>query len=257
MKVLFRILFLLVFVFLVIFVIFYFFEKNKKIMESSLGIKSTELNQQIQDFLNKEGEFTEEKVQELVFGHARNKEEMRLGWFDSNPALEGILLGSHKINDYILMEVGLLDRNKERFVTVVGIPSYLFDGTNNMNLGFYRYDEDNGGSVLMGDLKNENEILEKLETLKNKAIVFGFEYQNLIISDKDRERCGETILRFIEDAEGKIEIAEGLAAGVWTNGIQKDISGNEIDITKVGDIKDIYNLDISDIPIIGLKIYLN
>jgi hypothetical protein len=166
-------------------------------------IRIAELNQQFQDFLNKEGEFTQEKIASMMMkfdtGTMLQKpsdfdyEKVKLGVADEGSReIQGYFFDYFEKDNRILLIMGFDGKDDNRFITLIESCHLFFVGDVDLSMQFFTLikvnyidgiDPDKGVVQANGDIlwdpsvnmeeiicRGKNEIVALLNKLKGKVI---------------------------------------------------------------------------------------
>lgn len=235
-------------------------------------IKTAKLNQEFHDFLNKEGEFTPEKIfsQLIEFYCSKgtdhitkyedwsNYDERKfgLGLSSIQPHIQGYLFDYFESEGRIILILGFDGTDGTRFISPVEIPFYVVEGTqrhfgvgkstvNNMDGIDYSIPRD---TVTTGEctesivIKDRNTLFSILDSLKGKVIAFFLEeYEwNFDLSTNATflalsiaaQNC---LIDYQNEVNSKVDLAFALLHSVTDNNIK-------INEWRGGDEKEIYRL---------------
>lgn len=221
------------------------------------------LNQQIHDFLVKEGDFTDKKLNSGIILTARKASGTKLGLMPGN-SIQGVLLDSRQKDDSLLLTVGLLDKNGDRFVTSVQLATYLYDalgGTGEIGyigvqrplveIFVLRQDYTHGHATIESFYKND-EVVEKIKTLEGGIFMF-IPYSNIedIAYDGSGGEVGD---RFVPELRSRVNLNKKLFDTIWTNGLKSSEDVSSLDpnteLIKIKSVDDINKVELDDVPIL-------
>ena len=214
--------------------------------------RTVELNQQIQDFLNKDGEYTEEKMsQKLIKISSEHKEEMKMGIMDSTPRIQGWLFDYFESEDNLLLIIGLDNKNDERFVTLLQIPTYFYDKYSPANFIFTELygDTFQGNAKNVDPNNNSDEMKSYLDRLKDGPIIFTLRTNKFPDRwSEEAKDLGDFAIRFVDEGNSKVDLSKSLIAEVSNNNLDFDI-GDHVDteIISINESLDINNIDMSKV----------
>ena len=220
------------------------------------------INQQIQDFLNFEGDFTRGKINEIAIKTINDIKETKLGVADPEPKLEGLLLDFLKKDDSLILVMGFDGADGERFVTLVEIPVYFHTTEDHFNFYFQKFLGDGVSYssqeiVLNGD-DIESKIIEQLEPLKGDVVAFSAYYEGFS-EEITKQHAGE---RYCIEHNRKAPLGGKLISMVDFNGYDQSLLNGfnvsdfeDVQIIKIEKYEDINNVGVSDIPMMNPGIY--
>jgi len=238
-------------------------EDNK--VNNNLNIVNQEvIDQKIGDFLEKKGDFGDEKIGEVILTtDLGGKKETKLGLVSRvNNRIEGILIDYIKSNDYVWLLVGMNGKNDNRLVTGLVIPMYYYKG---VGAKFYveKFLEKSVMSTFSNVYKGSDEttILGYLGRLKGKPVVFDSlvtEFPKEWMEGKYLTENNGVIARLTKEEISKIPVAKKLVMELWQNGIApENVDGipKNTNITIIKSVGDLNKVDISQIPIVMKLFY--
>ena len=247
-----KVIFGLVLVLLFGFILFLYVSISGKTINSKKEQNKYSLNQQIQDFLNKDGEYTEEKMsQKLIKISSEHKEEMKMGIMDSTPRIQGWLFDYFESEDNLLLIIGLDNKNDERFVTLLQIPTYFYDKYSPANFIFTELygDTFQGNAKNVDPNNNSDEMKSYLDRLKDGPIIFTLRTNKFPDRwSEEAKDLGDFAIRFVDEGNSKVDLSKSLIAEVSNNNLDFDI-GDHVDteIISINESLDINNIDMSKV----------
>lgn len=215
------------------------------------------LDEKMRDFLDKKGNFTEEKLKEDIFSVSRNVEITKFGLMNENGLVQGYFFDYIKKEDSLVLVVGFDGNKDERFVTGLEIPLYYFEEVPKANFSFFKRSGKGTGSnlTLFTESGEEEVVRNNLDQLKGEPLIFSFELFDGSINVEDYDGfLKEELTKRLE----KFEIAKKLMISIPDNNIPfKNLNLNldgidEISFARINDMDDIYNIEIKDLPYITL-----
>jgi hypothetical protein len=228
-----------------------------------------QLDQNIMDFLNKEGQFTDEKVDTLIIPYANM--ETRLGLFHTdrhealgtrNSEVEAILLGYIEKEDSILMVVGLHTRDgSDRFAALAEILTLTHTGKNALRYCVYKLKNNNAAadSTVLKLTNDNGEIKQELDKIIGKAIILAVESghpSERAIRILNKTWYGKIVL---ERYPGSCQATFDLLSHAWISPLAETRYGKEIKLnsTKISyklltveSLQDVLEKKIDSIPMI-------
>lgn len=230
------------------------------------------LNQNIDDFLNQDGDFTPEKISAMMFDLSGlfDPSQLQLGMVDATH-IEGYLLNYvEKSGSYILL-VGLDGIDGERFVAPIQIPLYYIEGDLNSHFYFMEFHADQGYALKAADITQRNTADLNRYLYERIGTCVAFAPARIAYSGSPNGYMGDVFDYFVEHNE-KLPLAEALMLTVATNeeniavpatfpqlydvmhGFdEKSLEG--IRIPQITRLEDIGNLDMSHVPMIDPILY--
>jgi len=234
--------------------------------------RKAELNQQIQDFLSYHGEFTREKMLEMMMEIDSNlgSSEVGLGIADIQPKVQGYFFDYFENDGILFMLMGFDGKDGSRFVTPVEIALYFYEGCDPEQTMFW-VEEFKVNNIMGIDYNNNNDVVNSndnievkdygdesklnglLTDLKNKIIVLGFNLWKYPRSDA--EVFGQAGFEYLDESNSKVGLSFGLIELVSPNDVyydnQNNTNGDSSSILIINNIEDIYSIDITKVPIVG------
>lgn len=232
------------------------------------------LNQKIQDFLNKEGDFTPEKVSARMFDLSGlfDSKQIQLGLVDATH-IEGHFFDYVEKEGSLLLLVGFDGKGGDRFVAPIQIPLYYLEGDLNSHFYFLQYHSEKGYAEKKVDITyNDLENLHlQLYNLRGKCIAFS--PARVAFSGSKTGYSGRALTYFQQHNE-KIGLAEKLLLSVATNedhivvamtfpqlyDVLNSIDKNALEglsIPSITCLNDVAGFDMSSVPMIDPAIYFS
>lgn len=226
------------------------------------------LNQQLQDFLNKEGDFTTEETSSMMMTFFENDklESIGLGVCDSHPIIQGYLFDYIELQDVILLIVGFDGADGNRFVTPVEIPVYMYEAVKDKaekDTSFvFRVDallQNSLDDLYFIGLSNTKYLSDRsdftllFESIKHKVVGISLSIWPLDYS-YIAEHYGPEAGLYVNESNSKINLSYRLLESVTSNNftyeIPEGIETANVEIMKLTSTEDLNNLDISMIPLV-------
>ena len=234
------------------------------------------MNQQMQDFLNREGEFTQEKIASMMMQFYTGNEidyyehfktdTVGLGISEWQPLIQGYLFDYFEDDGRLILIFGFDGRDGNRFITPVEIPIYIYDNieqaefkvvksfVNTIDCRVYGSQSDTVEyDYELMDCSDRNLLLPLLDSLKGKVFAFSLYYY--IYDDKEGlgdDELGRIISEYIDEVNSKNDLSFGLVQLITSNDIEydwEDRIGDSDSIIKIKSSDDIISINISDVPI--------
>lgn len=220
------------------------------------------VNQQIQDFLNKEGNFSNENIQQYLINYNGNK-NLELGFVEESPGtifLQGWFFDYARVGDYLIMKVGFEGVDGKNHVKPVAIPIKMYERSgNDIPFNFLKMSD---WKVYAGDdliyKTDAKSIIETLDLLKGHPVKLGFPNSGGEFTEIQKKQLidlfGEEDLPLFENAQEKtIE----LASEVTTNeSIKNDAvsysSSADFEIPNIDTFDNLHTIDLSKVPFISI-----
>ena len=224
--------------------------------------RKAELNQQIQDFLNKEGNYTEESLAgQLLTGQSNEifyKGTRKLGLMDETPRIQCWLFDYFMWEERLMLIVGLDGKSDERFVTLLEIPVYFYDRYEPATFIFTQL----VGHSLSSQGKSAEphcsiaQMKDYLDLLKNHPIIITFRLEKFPDSWLvEAQSVGEYAVEFVNQGNSRVDASRSLVASVFANGIDLEIDDlNKVSIFYLSDISELANIDLSSIVMLSVDI---
>lgn len=240
--------------------------------QPSHSVNKAELNQQIQDFLNNEGVYSEEAVQNMVFDYSPYSEG-KLGVIhvsDEYAETESVLIDFFECGKSLMLVCGFHDTRGVRFVTSLEIAVSYYDELSDLNLFLLAELEKPAPNYAIHSIIEKNfstpVALEYLEQLKGHCIILSFETGDFFkdMSDSitfDDESDSIYFDNFIKEIADKESLSKRLVTELYPNenetgyaDIPSDISVSKI--TKIIHADENFEIDNSSIPMVFGMEYL-
>jgi len=222
--------------------------------------RKAELQVQFQAFLNKEGEFTPEKISSIMIKTISSLAESKIGLgMVDGQKIEGYFFDYFEKYNRIFLLMGFDGSDGNRFITPIEIPLYMFEGIKTSIFSVYRMDDNsilfsNGESF---DYSDRNDLLPFLDSIKGKIIAF-VPFTDKI-NESDASSFGDVAVDYVKNEHNpKTGLSFGLYQLVISNGfeIPESTESDGSSILKINNFEDVNVIDISKVPLIGLIIYL-
>ena len=230
------------------------------------------LNQKIQDFLNKTGDFTPEKISKMMFDMSGmfDTSRIQLGLVGAT-FVEGYLLDYVEKDGSLLLLVGFDGNDGGRFVAPIQIPLYYIEGDLTSHFYFLRYYSDKGYAVRSADITQLDTDLLNLQLYNLIGKCIAFSPARIPLSGSKNGYSGRAKTYFNEH-NNKVALADKLLLSVSTNEENITVSMtfpqiydvlNSIDessltsltIPRITELNDINTIDLSGVPMIDPAIY--
>lgn len=175
------------------------------------------LNQSINDFLNKDGDYTPERISAMMFDLSGlfDPNQIQLGIVDATH-IEGFLLNYIEKDDSLVLLVGFDGVDGERFVAPIQIPLYYIEGDLNSHFYFMEFHVDRGYALKVADI-----------TMRNTADLNKYLYERIgtciTFAPARIAYCGSpngymgAALDYFTEHNAKLPLAEKLMLSVATN----------------------------------------
>jgi len=223
------------------------------------------VNQQIKEFIDKTGNFSDEAIQQYLINYHGNK-NLELGFVESSEGiifLQGFLFDYTRVGDYIVMAVGFDGADGKNHVKPAVIPIKMYERPNNEisftfeKLGDWKVA---GTSHDLIYKTNAKDITDTLDLLKGHAVKLGFPNPDTESSGADKKQLidlfGEEGLPLFENAQEKtIELASEVT---FNESIITDVnkitysSNADFEIPDIDSLDDLKNVDLSKVPWVSM-----
>ena len=243
--------------------------------------RMAELNQQFQDFLNKEGEFTQEKIASMMMQFYTGTEidyyehfktdTVGLGISDWEPLIQGYLFDYFEKDGRILLLFGFDGRDGNRFITPVEIALYFLDSSekaglwvtkslvNTIDCRVYGTQSDTAEYAFeTTDCSDRNVLFPLLDSLKGKVFAFYLPQSKFPDSDVDSlnldTEAYNCYIEYTDEHDSKIELSIELIELVTSNDLdyerstESKVGGDTLSIIRIDNVNNIDEIDISRIP---------
>ncbi len=224
------------------------------------------LNQQFQDFLNKEGEFTEDKMSYFPIYPKEYKgtDKIKLGmlgvFWDSIPNDTCINVYGYFF-DYlktdsgdVILIMGFDGKDGKRFITPIEIASsvmnYYLDSEHENFAAFWIMEEGvhlNGSTSVAYKAYGSEELIKYLEDLVGKKIVVDIQARGLSLQGKE-EKIDSVWFNYLEETNKQTPFARSFAHKLVTNGVDTtNIKSSYAVINEINDIDDLSSINFEKI----------
>ena len=225
--------------------------------------RMAELNKQFQDFLNKEGEFTPEKMSQIMMETMSklDKDEVGLGIVDGGdvPRIQGVFFDYLEKDGRIFLFVGFDGKDGSRFITPIEIPFYFYEKFKPAGFGVVKYSENDIKADTEGKDYSDDKrgLLLLLSSLRGKVILLDLAYKRKDDSPRNDldlvSRDG--LYTYREEVNSKLEIVFGLYEILSQNGVLAYTNPEKIQakselILKVNNSEEMGAIEIKQVPII-------
>lgn len=219
--------------------------------------EKAELNQRIQDFLNKEGEYTDEKLLAITVSKEeiteRHPNVTKLGLIGSSLVQE-LLIDSRIKDDNLLLTVGLVDEDGNRYIICEEMLTYVFS-PEEASMGISQLTKNYGHDSREGEEETVNgmdNILERMEEREGSTIiVMPFPHIDELEYDG---KGGAAVDESFEKLKGREDLNKELFNMVYKNGFEpsEDLSNlnPNIKLVEIRSADDIDNVNLDEIPIL-------
>jgi hypothetical protein len=230
-------------------------------------IKEAKLNQNIQDFINKTGEYSDEAMNEKLMSYY--SEKLALGWIMESETgivdFQGVFLGYIKSGDYIIMAIGFNGADGMNIVKPMAIPISFFSNPNNQSnvfpLQFVKNRE--------WDMKTHHSIeyesslegvIGRLVKVKNSPVILSV-WDGLIDKNIDdaKEYFGNESIAYFDELNESGVLVNSLISDVVVSSNEDVLGrktkyplGSSVPIPDIESIDDLKNVDISTVPMVSM-----
>lgn len=229
--------------------------------------RKAELNQQFQDFLNKEGEFTPEKMSQIMMETMSklDKDEVGLGIVDGGdvPRIQGVFFDYLEKDGRIFLFVGFDGKDGSRFITPIEIPYYFYKSYEPAQFAVMKHKENSiaiAGEDINGEdySNNEEKLVSLLVCLKGKVLIFNLNHKRIDESAGDNLNLDakdlDDVNMYINEVNLKVELTFGLYQLLAQNKIPSytnpdKIKGDSESILKLTNPEEMGKINIDLVPI--------
>jgi len=232
--------------------------------------RKAELNQQFQNFLNKEGEFTPEKMSQIMMETPSrlDKSEVGLGIADTGdvPRMQGYFFDYLEKDGRIFLFVGFDGKDGNRFITPLEITIYYYESFEPSRFDISEYKENSimakSENITCEDYGGDkNKLVSLLNDVKGRVVLFSLTCQKWDISDYHSSfpnldpKTQENVTNNLEENNSKVELSFGLYQLSPQNGIPPytnpdKIKGDSESILKLTNPEEMGTINIDQVPII-------
>ncbi|MCE5187754.1 MAG: hypothetical protein LLF75_01000 [Eubacteriales bacterium] len=231
--------------------------------------RKAELNLQITDFINNQGDFTKDKKSKMAIRtRTRESQSTELGLADGlNVFIEGYLFDYFKKDGSLLLLVGFDGKDGKGFVTPVQIPLYFLEGEAKAGYNFETYEDSIDSSmafcrttitVAEGTNKDTTGLFVYLDKLEGKVIRFRLCFKKFSGSVDDYVGV---LHDYLKERDSKIGLAVKLVDSVATNGMEIDNEDYHLEdyvnyeIYNLKNVDAIENIDLLKVPMMSASIF--
>lgn len=225
------------------------------------------LNQKMKDFLNKEGDYTPEKISAKMFDLSGllDTSKMQLGLVGATH-VEGCFFDYVEKDGSLLLLVGFDGNDGGRFIVPIQIPLYFIEGDLTSHFYFLRYDPNKGYAERVADVTQLDTDLLNLQLYNLIGKCIAFSPARIPFSASSGGYSGRAKTYFLEHNE-KVTRAEQLMLAVCTNedniavrmtfpqlyDVLNSIDENALEgvtIPTITQLSDVGNVDLASVPMI-------
>lgn len=225
--------------------------------------RTAELNQQMQDFLSKQGEFTPEKITSkmMVTNSPLANDKVGLGIATQQASLQGYFFDYLEKDNRLYLLMGFDGKDGNRFITPVEITQYLYE-TVEPAVFTVTWAEDNfvGSAGDCGDIDDIDygkraKLIPLLDSLKGNTFCIDLRMITFTEDQALVNEFGQVIIDNLNEINSKQKLSFGLLQLVQANGIDynnpEKIEGDISSILKIYSVDDLSSIDVSDVPLIN------
>ncbi len=222
-------------------------------------IEEAKFNQDIQDFINETGEYTEDAISNRLISY--HNEILDLGWIRGNGnviSLQGWFINYVSVGDYLVLAVGFDGKDGKNHVKPVAIPIKYFEaGNQSVNFSF---EEMGDWNMITSHHKawesNPDNIINRLNTVKDNPVILTF-YNNMTdgTTGDAVKMFGEGCEPYFNELNDTDNLTNNLVSEVSVLNNEKilsrkaDYNSNADDsIPDIQSVDDLKNIDISMVP---------
>jgi len=231
--------------------------------------RKAELTQQFQDFLNKQGEFTPEKMSLIMMETPSNldKNEVGLGIADTGdvPRMQGYFFDYLEKDGRIFLFVGFDGKDGNRFITPLEIPIYYYESFKQSRFDVIQYKKNTitveGENTESQDYSDdESKLISLLNSIKSGIVMFNLISQEFDESKWDKYDLGaetrQNVTDYVKEVNSKVELTFGLFQLSPQNGIPSytnpdRIKGDSESILKITSSDEMSKINIDQVPMIS------
>lgn len=175
------------------------------------------LNQSINDFLNKDGDYTPEKISEMMFDLSGlfDLSQIQLGIVDAT-RIEGFLLNYIEKDDSLVLLVGFDGVDGERFVAPIQIPLYYIEGDLYSHFYFMEFHADSGYALKVADITMRNTADLNRYLYERIGTCIAVAPARIALSGSPNGYMG-AVFDYFAEHNTKLPLAEKLMLSVVTN----------------------------------------
>lgn len=223
--------------------------------------RNMELNQKMQDFLNKEGDFTSEKISSIMIKTTSSLDENEIGLgFANGQIIEGYFFDYFENDKSVFLLMGFDGSDGGRFITLVEIPIYYDETVQNASFSVCKNKENdiNSTNQESSGYRDRNSLVTVLNEVRNRVIAIMLNEWICDWSTANKSDFSSSFVDFtINELNPKASLASGLFYLVTSNGFEisnADVS-ESMSIIEVNCMDDLNNTDFKRVPIILAIIY--
>ena len=223
--------------------------------------RMAELNQQMQDFLNKQGEFTPEKMSSkmMVTTSYLDHDKVCLGISDQEPALQGYLFDYFEKEGRLFLITGFDGKDGNRFITPLEITLYLYEAVEPAVFTVTRAEEKYIGSSISNegdiDYGKRDKLIPLLDSIKGNTFCFYLRARTFTEDKALVDEFGQVIVENLNEINSKVKLSFGLFQLVTSNDLDyknpENIEGDTSYILKLENIEDFCTINIDNVPLIN------
>ena len=221
--------------------------------------RRAELNQQFQDFLNKQGEFTPEKMSSKMMATTSllDNDKVGLGIADYQPLIQGYFFDYFEKDNRIFLLMGFDGKDGNRFITPLEIPLYFYEGIEEAEFLVSKNKE----NYIQGPISEEGfvdygeraKLIPLLNMVKGKVIGFTLSMYTYSKEGAKDDEYGRIAGGYVDEINPKVDLSFGLIQLIPSNEIDydgKDKNGDSNSILKINNSDDINDINVNDVPIV-------
>ncbi len=227
-------------------------------------IKESEFNQDIQNFINKTGEFTDEALGNKVLSYKDSK--VALGWIGEGPNsvdFQGYFIGYVRVHHYILMAIGFNGSDGENHVKAIGTPLKYFENPNDRSVLFaFEETEDwimSTSRHIAWESTSEG-IINRLNRVVGNPVILNFLGEiDSVTMEKAIDIYGESSRPYFEELSDAAVMVDALMSEVMVSENEKLLSrktghqlNSSIKLPEIESLQDLMNADILTVPMVSM-----
>jgi hypothetical protein len=218
------------------------------------------------NFLNKQGDYSDDVLQQKMIAAVRRNMQgnTRLGLMadvGEYAQIEGVVLFAILKDESTVVIAGFEDKDGQRFVTGLEIPSCILNEYPETGFSFDRLTEHEmlctqGAEDSSGDKAVVEHYLEMFSAGCNPVV---FQIQTVEWPQKWLKQYSGDMKAFIQKQRDKVPLARKLAGGVWHNGFkptQYKSVAKSVKLPLITNTDDARGIEVAAIPLVfGIKFY--
>ena len=218
------------------------------------------INQQIQDFLQYKGKYSQENIQSYLYPTSESFYKLGVIYdLDTTIKIQGWLFGYTMQADDLLLIVGFDSKRSNRFVTALKIPLY-YECSNTIGWVGIDYQRDWNENTYFHSGENARDY----ETIISHLVLdqpFLFYYFTNIPSDEESKEKGysESSIKLFHEMRDNLQYAYNLVSRLEPNNqaVQVPSSAKNFPISEIDEVSDLVELDRLTIPTLDVLVCID